>query len=148
MKVVLIEDVKSLGKKGDVVEVSEGYARNFLLAKKHAVEATAANLNTLKLQKANADKIAAELLAQARELSSGIDGKEVKIGIKGGENGKAFGSVSNKEIAQAIKDQLGIDVDKKKIVLADAIKEFGKKEIPVKLHKDVTANVTVNIVEQ
>jgi len=146
MKVVLIEDVKSLGKKGDVVEVSEGYARNFLLAKKHAVEATAANLNTLKLQKANADRIAAEQLAEAKEQAAKLAAVEVTVSIKAGENGKTFGSVSSKEIAEALAKK-GVEVDKKKIVLPDAIKEFGKYDVKVKLHKDVQGNVKVNVVE-
>jgi len=146
MKVVLIEDVKALGKKGDVVEVSEGYARNFLLAKKHAVEATPANLNTLKLQKANAERIAAEQLAEAKEMAAKLDSVSVTVSIKSGENGKAFGSVSSKEIAEALARQ-GVEVDKKKIVLPDPIKEFGKYDIKVKLHKDVQGTVKVNVVE-
>ena len=146
MKVVLLQDVKALGKKGDVVEVSEGYARNFLLTKKYAVEATPANLNTLKLQKANADKIAAEQLAEAKDIAAKLEKVSVTVAIKAGENGKTFGSVSSKEIAQELEKQ-GLVVDKKKIVLPDPIKEFGKYEVKVKLHKDVQANVKVNVVE-
>lgn len=146
MKVVLLQDVKALGKKGDVVEVSEGYARNFLLTKKYAVEATPANLNTLKLQKANADKIAAEQLAEAKDIAAKLEKVSVTVAIKAGENGKTFGSVSSKEIAQELEKQ-GLEVDKKKIVLPDPIKEFGKYEVKVKLHKDVQANVKVNVVE-
>ena len=146
MKVVLLQDVKALGKKGDVVEVSEGYARNFLLTKKYAVEATPANLNTLKLQKANADKIAAEQLAEAKDIAAKLEKVSVSVAIKAGENGKTFGSVSSKEIAQELEKQ-GLEVDKKKIVLPDPIKEFGKYEVKVKLHKDVQANVKVNVVE-
>lgn len=147
MKVVLLQDVKALGKKGDVVEVSEGYARNFLLGKKYAVEATAANLNTLKLQKANADKIAAQQLAEAQETADKLSKVTVTVAIKAGENGKTFGSVSSKEIAQALEDQ-GIVIDKKKIVLPEPIKEFGKQDVKVKLHKDVAATVKVNVVEE
>lgn len=146
MKVVLLQDVKALGKKGDVVEVSEGYARNFLLTKKYAVEATPANLNTLKLQKANADKIAAEQLAEAKDIAAKLENVTVTVAIKAGENGKTFGSISSKEIAQELEKQ-GLEVDKKKIVLPDPIKEFGKYEVKVKLHKDVQANVKVNVVE-
>ena len=146
MKVVLLQDVKALGKKGDVVEVSEGYARNFLLTKKYAVEATPANLNTLKLQKANADRIAAEQLAEAKDIAAKLENVTVTVAIKAGENGKTFGSVSSKEIAQELEKQ-GLEVDKKKIVLPDPIKEFGKYEVKVKLHKDVQANVKVNVVE-
>jgi len=146
MKVVLLEDVKSLGKKGDIVEVSEGYARNFLIAKKHAVEATPGNLNTLKLQKANAERIAAEQLAEAQELAKKLDAVSVTLSIKAGENGKTFGSVSSKEIAEALTKQ-GVEIDKKKIVLPDPIKEFGKYDVKVKLHKDVQGNVKVTVVE-
>lgn len=148
MKVVLLSDVKSLGKKGDVVEVSEGYARNFLLGKKLAVEATPANLNTLKLQKANADRVAAEQLAEAQALANKIAAQTVTVKIKAGENGKTFGSVSSKEIADEFKKLTGIELDKKKIVLPDAIKEFGKYDVKVKLHKDVQANLKLNVVEE
>ena len=147
MKVVLLQDVKALGKKGDVVEVSEGYARNFLLTKKYAVEATAANLNTLKLQKANADKLAAEQLAEAKATAEKLSGAAVTVAIKAGGNGKTFGSVSSKEIAQALSAQ-GIELDKKKIVLPEPIKEFGQYDVKVKLHKDVPATVKVNVVEE
>lgn len=147
MKVVLIQDVKSLGKKGDICEVSEGYARNFLIGKKMAVEATPANLNTLKLQKANADKVAAEELAAAQDLAGKLNAASVTVAIKAGENGKTFGSVSSKEIAEELAKQ-GITVDKKKIVLPEAIKEFGKYDIKVKLHKDVQAIVKINVAEE
>lgn len=147
MKVVLIQDVKSLGKKGDICGVSEGYARNFLIGKKMAVEATPANLNTLKLQKANADKVAAEELAAAQDLAGKLNAASVTVAIKAGENGKTFGSVSSKEIAEELAKQ-GITVDKKKIVLPEAIKEFGKYDIKVKLHKDVQAIVKLNVAEE
>ncbi|MDO4939048.1 MAG: 50S ribosomal protein L9 [Lachnospiraceae bacterium] len=147
MKVVLLQDVKALGKKGDVVEVSEGYARNFLLGKKYAVEATTANLNTLKLQKANADRIAAEQLAEAQETADKLSKVTATVAIKAGENGKTFGSVSSREIAQELEKQ-GIIIDKKKIVLPEAIKEFGEYDIKVKLHKEVAASVKVNVVEE
>ena len=148
MKVVLLEDVKSLGKKGDIVEVSEGYARNFLLSKKHAAPATAENLNTLKLQKANKERIEAENLAAAKDLESRIGAAKVELKIKAGESGKTFGSVSSKEIAQALMEQCGIEVDKKKIVLPEAIKTFGTQEVAIKLHKDVTAKLKVVVSEQ
>ena len=148
MKVVLLEDVKSLGKKGDIVEVSEGYARNFLLSKKHAVEATAANLNTLKLQKANKERIEAENLAAAKALADRISSASVTLSMKAGESGKTFGSVTSKEIAQALAEQSGIEVDKKKINLPEAIKTFGVQEVVIKLHKDVTATLKVMVKEQ
>ena len=147
MEVVLLEDVKALGKKGQVVKVNEGYARNFILPKKLGVEATPKNLNDLKLQKANADKIAAEQLAAAKELGEKLGASSVTLSIKAGDNGKDFGSVSGKEIAKAIQDQLGLEIDKKKLVLPEPLKTFGNHEVPVKLHKDVTAKLTVKVTE-
>lgn len=147
MEIVLLEDVKTLGKKGQIVKVNEGYARNFILPKKLGVEATAKNLNDLKLQKANADKIAAEQLAAARELGEKLEKSAVTLSIKAGENGKAFGSVSSKEIGKAITEQLGLEIDKKKLVLPEPLKTFGTHEVPVKLHKDVTAKLSVKVVE-
>ena len=147
MEIVLLEDVKALGKKGQVVKVNDGYARNFILPKKLGVEATSKNLNDLKLQKANAAKIAAEQLAAAKELAAKIEQLSVTLKMKAGEGGKAFGSVSGKEIAAAAADQLKLDIDKKKLVLPDPIKTFGTHEVPVKLYKDVTAKLTVKVVE-
>ena len=147
MKVILLEDVKSLGKKGQLVEVNAGYARNFILPKKLGVEATSKNLNDLKLQKANAAKVAAEQLAAAKELAEKIEAVSVTLKMKAGEGGKAFGSVSSKEIAAAAAEQLNLDIDKKKLVLPEPIKTFGNHEVPVKLHKDVTAKLTVKVTE-
>ena len=147
MEIVLLEDVKALGKKGQMVKVNDGYARNFILPKKLGVEATAKNLNDLKLQKANAEKVAAEQLAEAKALAEKIGELSVTLKMKAGEGGRAFGSVSSKEIAVAAKDQLGLEIDKKKMVLPEAIKTFGTHEVPVKLHKDVTAKLTVKVTE-
>lgn len=147
MKVILLEDVKALGKKGEIVNVSDGYARNMILPKKLGLEATPKNLNDLKLQKANAEKVAAEQLAEAKALAEKIGELSVTLKMKAGEGGRAFGSVSSKEIAVAAKDQLGLDIDKKKMVLPEAIKTFGTHEVPVKLHKDVTAKLTVKVTE-
>ena len=147
MEIVLLEDVKALGRKGQVVKVNDGYARNFILPKKLGVEATAKNLNDLKLQKANEAKIAAEQLAAAKELGEKLEKATVTLAIKAGEGGRAFGSVSSKEIGKAIQEQLGLEVDKKKIVLNDPIKSIGSFEVPVKLHKDVTAKLAVKVVE-
>ena len=147
MEVVLLEDVKALGKKGQIVKVNDGYARNFILPKKLGVEATTKNLNDLKLQKANSDKIAAEQLEAAKQLALQIEAKPVTLSIKAGESGKAFGSISTKEIAKAVSDQLGLEIDKKKLVLSDPLKTFGTHEVPVKLHKDVTAKLAVKVVE-
>ena len=116
MKVILLQDVKSVGKKGDMVELSEGYARNFILPKKLGVEANSANMNNLKLQKANAEKVAQENLDAARALAEEMKDKEVKVSVKAGEGGRVFGSVSTKEIAEEIKKQLGYEIDKKKIL--------------------------------
>ena len=138
MEVVLLEDVKALGKKGQVVKVNDGYARNFILPKKLGVEATSKNLNDLKLQKAN---------AEAKKLAEEIDRMSVTVSIKAGEGGRAFGSVSTKEIAKAVKDQLKLDIDKKKMVLPEPIKSIGSFEVPIKLHKEVTARLSVKVVE-
>ena len=145
MKVILLEDVKSVGKKGEIVEVSDGYARNVLLKKKHAVEATGKNRNDLKLQKANQEKVAAENLAAAKELGEKLEKASVTIKVKVGEGGRLFGSISNKEIAEAVKKQLGYEIDKKKILLTTPLKNVGSMDVAVKLHTKVTANLKVNV---
>lgn len=148
MKIILLEDVKTLGKKGDIVNVSDGYARNAILPKKLGVEATPKNLNDLKLQNQHADKVAAENLQKAKELAKEVEQKKVVIKIKSGDGGKIFGSVSTKEIAQAAKEQTGLDLDKKKMQLTDPIKALGTYEVPVKLHPQVTTKLTVQVVEE
>lgn len=147
MKVILLQEEKKLGKKGDVVEVSEGYARNYVLPKKIGVEATSKNLNDLKLQKANADKVALEQLNDAKALAAVLAEKTVEVKMKAGEGGRAFGSVSSKEIAAECKVQHGIEIDKKKIVLPEALKNFGMYEVNVKLHPQVTAVLKVHVSE-
>lgn len=147
MKVILLQDVKSLGKKDQIVEVSDGYARNMLLSKKLGMEATSKNLNDLKLKKAHEDKVAAEVLADAQALAAQIEKESITLSIKMGENGRTFGSISSKEIAEAIKSQLGHDIDKKKIVMKDAIKAPGTRTVGIKLHTKVTADLTVKIEE-
>ena len=147
MDIVLLGDVKALGKKGQIVKVNDGYARNFILPKKLGVEATTKNLNDLKLQKANDARLAAEQLAAAKELAKKVEASPVTVSIKAGEGGRTFGSVSTKEIGKAVSDQLKLDIDKKKMVLTDPIKTLGTFEVPVKLHKDVTAKLTVKVVE-
>ncbi len=147
MKIILLQDEKKLGKKGDIVEVSEGYARNFVLPKKIGVEATPKNLNDLKLQKSNEIKVAQEQLDNAKAMAELLASKEVIVGIKAGENGRTFGSVSTKEIGQALKAQTGIEVDKKKIVLSESIKNFGVYEVPIKLHPKVTGTIKVRVKE-
>lgn len=148
MKVILLEDVKSLGKKGEIVNVNDGYARNFLLKTKKGVEATSKNMNDLKLQKANADKVAQEQLDQAKELAKELEKGQVEVTIKTGEGGRTFGSVSSKEIAQAAEAQLGLKIDKKKIQLKDQIKSLGMFNVPVKLHPKVTAELKVHVSEE
>ena len=148
MKVILKEDVKSLGKKGEIVEVSDGYARNFILKRNKGVEANAKNLNDLKLKKANEEKISKEQYEAAKELGKNLEAGKIEMSIKTGEGGKAFGSISSKEIAAEVKAQMDLEIDKKKIVLKDAIKSLGTFKIPVKLHPKVTAELTVNVTEE
>lgn len=147
MKVILLEDVKSLGKKGQIVNVNDGYARNFILPKKLGLEANNKNLNDLKLQKQNQEKIAQENLDAAKALAEKLGAAKVELTIKTGEGGRVFGSVSSKEIAIAVKEQLGYDIDKKKIQLKDAIKGLGTHIVPVKLHPKVTAELNVHVSE-
>ena len=148
MKVILLQDVKSLGKKGDIVEVSEGYARNMLLKKGIGKEATGQNMNDLKLQKANAEKVAKETLEAAQSLGSQMEGKTVKVAVKAGEGGRVFVSVSSKEIAEELKKQLGYEVDKKKILLDAPIKTLGVTNVAIKLHAKVTTEIKVHVVEK
>jgi ribosomal protein L9 len=148
MKIVLLEDVKSLGKKGEIVEVAEGYARNFILPKKKGVEATSSNLNTLKLQKANAEKIEKENIEAAKALAEKLNESSVSLRIKGGEGGRTFGSVTSKEIAAALKSQLDLDVDKKKIMLSETIKTFGTHEVGIKIYKGINAKLKVKVDEE
>lgn len=148
MKVILLEDVKSLGKKGEIVNVSDGYARNFVLPKKLGVEANSANMNDLKLQKANADKVAQEQLEAAQELAKVLETKEVVVKMKSGEGGRTFGSISSKEIATAAKEQCGLELDKKKIQLPEAIKSLGVYKVNVKLHTKVTGKLKVKVIEE
>ena len=148
MEVVLLEDVKALGKKGQIVKVNDGYARNYILPKKLDVGANAKNLNDLKLQKAHADKMAAEQLAAAKELAARLESVKVTLAVKSGEGGKVFGSVSSKEIAAAVKEQCGLELDKKKIQIQEPIRTLGVHEVSVKLHRDVTAKLRVQVTEQ
>lgn len=147
MKVILLEDVKSLGKKGEIVNVNDGYARNFVLPKKLGVEATGKNMNDLKLQKANEEKVAKEHLEAAQALAKEMENDHVVVSIKAGEGGRTFGSVSSKEIATAYKEQCGKEIDKKKIILPEPIKSFGVYEVSVKLHPKVTGTLKVKVQE-
>ena len=147
MKVILLEDVKSLGKKGQVVNVSDGYARNMLLPKKLGVEATTKNMNDLKLQKAHEEKVAQENLDAAKAFADELKDKEVVVTIKVGEGGRTFGSVSTKEISEAVKEQLGYDIDKKKMQLPNPIRELGTTIVSVRLHQKVTGELKVIVKE-
>lgn len=148
MKVILLENVKSLGKKGEIVNVNDGYARNFILPKKLGVEATGKNLNNLKLQKNNEKKVAQENLDAAKELAAELSAGKVELAIKVGEGGRTFGSVSSKEIAVAVKDQMQLDIDKKKIQLKESIKSLGTHIVTVKLHPEVSAELKVVVKEE
>lgn len=148
MKIILLEDVKSLGKKGQIVDVNDGYARNYIIPKKLGVEANSKNLNDLKLQKANDEKVAKQQLEAAKEFAKNLETKEVIVTMKGGEGGKVFGSVSTKEISQAAKNQCGLEIDKKKIQLAEPIKSFGVYEVTVKLHPQVSGKLKVKVQEE
>lgn len=147
MKVILLQDVKSLGKKDEIVEVSDGYAKNFIFTKKLGVEANTKNLNDLKLKKANDEKMAAKLLAEAKEFAKVIESKVVIVKLKTGEGGKTFGSVSSKEIAEEAKAQHNLDIDKKKIVLPEMLKNLGNYDVTVKLHPQVSATLKVKVEE-
>ena len=141
MKVILLQDVKPLGKKGEIVNVSDGYARNNIIPKKLGVEATPKNLNDLKLQNQHADKVAQENYESALALA------KVVVKLRSGEGGRTFGSISTKEISAAAKEQHGLELDKKKMQLNESIKALGNYEVPIKLHPKVTANLTVSVVE-
>lgn len=144
MDVILLQDVKALGKKGEMVSVSDGYAKNFILKKKLGVEATDANKNDLKLQKQNEAKVAKEQLEEAQALAKKLDEISVKVTIKTGEGGRTFGAVTSKEISQALKEQHGIEIDKKKF-LNDSLKAEGSFDVSIKLHSKVTAKLNVKV---
>ena len=146
MKVILLEDVKTLGKKGEVVEVNDGYARNFIFKKKLGIEANGKNLNDLKLQRQNEVKLAKEKLEAAQALAKDLEGKSITVRIQAGVEGKGFGSISSKEIALEAKKQLNMEIDKKKIVIPDAIKSLGTYNVNIKLHKDVIGVLAVKVV--
>lgn len=147
MKVILLEDVKALGKKGQIVNVSDGYARNMILPKKLGVEATSKNLNDLKLRKANEEKVAQENLDAAKAFAEKLSTKEVILTLKVGEGGRTFGSVSSKEISEAAKKQLNLDIDKKKLQMENPIRNLGVTNVPVRLHPKVTGSLKVWVKE-
>ena len=147
MKIILLQDVKTLGKKDEIVEINEGYARNFIIPKKLGIEATNKNLNDIKLKKENEKKLAAEKLEEAKEFAKVVESKTVVVKIKTGEGGKTFGSVSSKEIAAEALVQHGFEIDKKKIVLPEPLKSIGTFKVIVKLHSQVSAELTVKVQE-
>ncbi len=145
MKVILLQDVNKVGKKGDLVEAADAYARNVLIRKKLAVEATGGAMNDLKLKKANDEKVAEENLENAKALKEKLDKSSVVIKAKTGEGDRLFGSVGGKEIAEASKEQLGIELDRKKIVVENPIRTTGTMTAVVKLHPQVRAELTVKV---
>ena len=147
MKVILQQDVKGLGKQGQLVEASDGYVRNFLLPRKLAVEATASNLNTMKQQEAARKHKAETEKAAALEDAARLSGKSIRISVKSGTGSRLFGAVTSKEIAETIKTQCGVDVPNK-VVLADTIKTLGTFPVKIKLHADVSAEMTVYVVDE
>lgn len=147
MKIILLNDIKNLGKKNDIIEVNDGYARNVLIKKKDAIEATSKNLNDLKLKLVNNDKLEKEKYEKALQLKNEIESKELKIKIKVGEGDRAFGSVSSKELSDEIEKQMNYKIDKKKISLSIPIKSIGNFESDIKLHPSVVAKLKI-IVEK
>lgn len=147
MEVILLADVKTLGKKGELVNVSDGYAKNFLFKKKLGIEATAQNKNDLKLQKKHEEKVAQEKLDDAKAFAEELKEKSITVSIKTGSGGRSFGSVSTKELAAAAKEQLGYELDKKKMVLPELIKSPGIFDLPIKLHPKVMGSLKVIVQE-
>jgi len=143
MKVILLQDVKGTGKKGEIINASDGHARNYLLPRKMAVEANKTNMAQLEQQQKAVERKRQQELLKAQELAKELSEKKIIIGVKVGENGKLFGSVTNKEIAVAFLEQEGIEIDKKKIILDEPIKSAGEKAVEIKLHSQVTATVTI-----
>ena len=146
MQIILLEDVKSLGKKGTVVKVNDSYGRNYIIPRKLGVEANAANLNDLKLQNANMEKLEPAKMASAREVKEKLDGRTFTVRIKAGKDGKTFGSVTGKEVAKAIMDEAKIEIDKKKIVM-EPVKALGEQHVKLKLHKDINAEILLKVEE-
>jgi large subunit ribosomal protein L9 len=147
MKVIFLKDVKGKGKKGDVKNVADGYAHNFLLKQGLAVEANAANESTLNAQKKKEEKYAAEELEESKQLKAKIDEITVELTAKSGEGGRLFGSITSKQIAEELQKKHNIKIDKRKIELDDAIRSLGVTKVPVKLHTEVTATLSVHVKE-
>jgi ribosomal protein L9 len=148
MKLILQQEVKKLGKKGDVIEVSEGYARNYLLPQKLAIPATAGNVNAAQQQKNNEARKAKRIFDEAKLHAAQLAKLKVAVAVKIGEGGKLFGSVTSKDIADALKDQHGVEIDKRKIELKDALKAIGTYPVTVKLHPEISAQIEVQVTAQ
>lgn len=148
MKVILKKDVKGTGKAGDVVKVSDGFARNKLIPSGEAVEATKQNIRAIEKEKALKAEQEALEKAEAQEIAAELEAKTIVIKVKTGEGGKLFGSITNKDVSEAIKEQTGRDVDKKKIELANPIKQVGSFTVQIKLHSAVTAEVNLVVTEK
>ena len=148
MKVILLQDVKPHGKKGDIVEVSDSYAKNVLIRKGQGKEATAKNLNDLKLANKHAEKVAQENLEEAQRMAKVMEEWVVETKVKAGVEGRVFGSVSSKEIATAVRNQFKEEIDKKKIIMDEPIKSLGTHEVKVRLHPEVTATLRVHVAEK
>ncbi len=146
MQIILLEDVKSLGKKGTVVKVNDSYGRNYIIPRKLGVEANAANLNDLKLQNANMEKLEAARVQSAKDVKAILDGKTFVVRIKAGKDGKTFGSVTGKEVAKTIMDTAKVEIDKKKIVM-EPVKALGTQTVKLKLHKDINAEIILKVEE-
>ncbi|MFJ5759557.1 50S ribosomal protein L9 [Neobacillus sp. NPDC093182] len=147
MKVIFLKDVKGKGKKGEVKNVADGYAQNFLIKQGLAIEANNANISTLEGQKKKEDKRAAEELAEAKKLGEQLEKITVELSAKAGEGGRLFGSITTKQIAEELQKKHGIKIDKRKMELADAIRTLGHTKVPVKLHHEVLATLTVHVKE-
>ena len=145
MKVILLQDVKKMGKKGDVIEASDGYARNYLFPRKLAEEATANALHVVNAKKENERKKKLAELEAAQKLAAELKGKEVTINAKAGDNGRLFGAITNKDVAEAINSEFNLSIDKKKVVV-NTIKVAGTFEVEVKLYPEVSTKMKVNIV--
>lgn len=147
MKVILLQDVKALGKKGDIVNASDGYARNFLFPKKLAVEATEGNLNTVNARKESERKNKLKATEAAMKLVNELKEKELLIKVKTGEGGRLFGAITSKDVAEEIKKQLGMEIEKKKIVM-DNIKGLGLYEAEIKVYPEISGKLKINVVEE
>lgn len=148
MKIILIKDEKKLGKKGDIIEANDGYARNYIIPQKIGIEATGKNMNDLKLQKSNEVKVAQEQLDDAKKYGEMLETKVVVVKMKSGENGRVFGSVSSKEVVEAAKEQCDLVLDKKKVLMSEPLKSYGVHDVKIKLHPKVTATLKVRVEEE